>query len=195
MIVAMIFATPRPRWVLPSLLLTLSLSLHTHTLQNQKPPTQRPRSCRTRSPSATRQRTWLQVRAYSKREREKEKKKKEMNRLAKFLNLLIANNTQPKTTTVLDESAQTLFLTELWRGLSLTLRAFFEKKATINYPFERAPCPRASEENTPCAATRRARSAASPASSARPSAPHRPSPSRPRSARTGRAGPRATTST
>lgn len=32
---------------------------------------------------------------------------------------------------VLDESAQTLFLTELWRGLGLTLKVFFEPKVTV----------------------------------------------------------------
>ena len=40
---------------------------------------------------------------------------------------------------VLDESAQTLFLTELFRGLALTLKVFFEPKVTINYPFEKGP--------------------------------------------------------
>ncbi len=40
---------------------------------------------------------------------------------------------------VLDESAQTLFLTELWRGLAMTLKVFFEPKVTINYPFEKGP--------------------------------------------------------
>merc|ERR1712046_63464 len=39
---------------------------------------------------------------------------------------------------VLDASAQTLFITELARGMSLTLRYFFTKKVTINYPFEKA---------------------------------------------------------
>ena len=33
---------------------------------------------------------------------------------------------------VLDESAQTLFLTELWRGLALTMKVFWEPKVTIN---------------------------------------------------------------
>lgn len=32
---------------------------------------------------------------------------------------------------VLDESANTLFLTELWRGLALTLKVFFEPKVTV----------------------------------------------------------------
>lgn len=40
---------------------------------------------------------------------------------------------------VLDESAQTLFLSDLVRGLALTLKVFFEPKVTINYPFEKAP--------------------------------------------------------
>lgn len=38
---------------------------------------------------------------------------------------------------VLDESAQTLFLTEMWRGLGYTLKSFFDPKVTINYPFEK----------------------------------------------------------
>lgn len=38
---------------------------------------------------------------------------------------------------VLDQTAQTLFLTEMMRGLGLTLRAFFDKKVTLNYPFEK----------------------------------------------------------
>ena len=33
---------------------------------------------------------------------------------------------------VLDESAQTLFLTEMMRGLNLTLKAFFDKKVTVS---------------------------------------------------------------
>jgi NADH-quinone oxidoreductase chain I len=40
---------------------------------------------------------------------------------------------------VLDESAQTLFLSDLVRGLALTLKVFFEPKVTLNYPFEKAP--------------------------------------------------------
>jgi hypothetical protein len=32
---------------------------------------------------------------------------------------------------VLDNSAQTLFLTEMFRGMSLTLKYFFEKKVTV----------------------------------------------------------------
>lgn len=41
--------------------------------------------------------------------------------------------------TVLDKSMNTLFLTELFRGMSLTLKYFFDKKVTINYPFEKGP--------------------------------------------------------
>jgi len=40
---------------------------------------------------------------------------------------------------VLDENAQTLFITELLRGMSYVLKVFFEPKATINYPFEKGP--------------------------------------------------------
>jgi len=35
---------------------------------------------------------------------------------------------------VLDESAQTLFLTEMMRGLNLTLKAFFDEKVTVSIP-------------------------------------------------------------
>ncbi|KVI10715.1 hypothetical protein Ccrd_010879 [Cynara cardunculus var. scolymus] len=40
---------------------------------------------------------------------------------------------------VFERSINTLFLTELVRGLSLTLKYFFEPKVTINYPFEKGP--------------------------------------------------------
>ncbi|KAI5660967.1 hypothetical protein M9H77_20290 [Catharanthus roseus] len=40
---------------------------------------------------------------------------------------------------VFERSINTLFLTEMVRGLSLTLKYFFEKKVTINYPFEKGP--------------------------------------------------------
>jgi NADH dehydrogenase (ubiquinone) Fe-S protein 8 len=39
----------------------------------------------------------------------------------------------------LNKNAQIFFLTELLRGLSLTLQTFFEPKYTINYPFEKGP--------------------------------------------------------
>ena len=35
-------------------------------------------------------------------------------------------------TAVLDESAQTLFLTELFRGLNYTLKSFFDPKVTVS---------------------------------------------------------------
>ena len=38
---------------------------------------------------------------------------------------------------VIDNFAKTLFLTEFIRGMSLTLQYFFEKKVTLNYPFEK----------------------------------------------------------
>ena len=40
---------------------------------------------------------------------------------------------------MLDASAQTLFLTEMFRGMSLTMKYFWEPKVTINYPFEKGP--------------------------------------------------------
>ncbi|KAK2988555.1 hypothetical protein RJ640_016415 [Escallonia rubra] len=38
-----------------------------------------------------------------------------------------------------ERSINTLFLTEMVRGLMLTLKYFFEQKVTINYPFEKGP--------------------------------------------------------
>ncbi|KAH7575091.1 hypothetical protein JRO89_XS02G0046100 [Xanthoceras sorbifolium] len=40
---------------------------------------------------------------------------------------------------VFERSVNTLFLTEMVRGLGLTLKYFFEQKVTINYPFEKGP--------------------------------------------------------
>ena len=46
----------------------------------------------------------------------------------------------PKTFNgLLEENANTLFLTDMFRGLSLTLKTFFDEKVTINYPFEKGP--------------------------------------------------------
>ena len=39
----------------------------------------------------------------------------------------------------LDRVARSLLLSELVSGMALTLKYFFKKKATINYPFERGP--------------------------------------------------------
>lgn len=38
---------------------------------------------------------------------------------------------------VLDDSASVLFLTDIMRGMAYTLGAFFDKKVTIMYPFEK----------------------------------------------------------
>ncbi|XP_003941233.1 NADH dehydrogenase [ubiquinone] iron-sulfur protein 8, mitochondrial isoform X1 [Saimiri boliviensis] len=40
---------------------------------------------------------------------------------------------------VTDRAAQTLLLTELFRGLAMTLSYLFREPATINYPFEKGP--------------------------------------------------------
>eukprot|EP00271_Cylindrocystis_brebissonii_P015728 TRINITY_DN38712_c0_g1_i1.p1 TRINITY_DN38712_c0_g1~~TRINITY_DN38712_c0_g1_i1.p1 ORF type:complete len:241 (-),score=57.09 TRINITY_DN38712_c0_g1_i1:777-1499(-) len=41
--------------------------------------------------------------------------------------------------TVLDHNMGALLMTELGRGMSLTLKYFLDKKVTINYPFEKGP--------------------------------------------------------
>ena len=45
----------------------------------------------------------------------------------------------PPRRAVIDASAQTLFLTEMFRGMSLAMKYFWEPKVTINYPFEKGP--------------------------------------------------------
>jgi NADH-quinone oxidoreductase chain I len=40
---------------------------------------------------------------------------------------------------VLNKTAEGLFLTELGRGLSLTMQYFFQPKVTLNYPMEKGP--------------------------------------------------------
>mmetsp|Transcript_39717 Transcript_39717/g.55143 ORF Transcript_39717/g.55143 Transcript_39717/m.55143 type:complete len:219 (+) Transcript_39717:49-705(+) len=40
---------------------------------------------------------------------------------------------------VLDQSAKTLFITEMARGMSLLLKVMLEPSVTINYPFEKGP--------------------------------------------------------
>lgn len=40
---------------------------------------------------------------------------------------------------ILNRTARSLLLSELVSGMSLTLRYFFKRKVTINYPFERNP--------------------------------------------------------
>ncbi|MFL5281851.1 MAG: NADH-quinone oxidoreductase subunit I, partial [Rhodopila sp.] len=39
----------------------------------------------------------------------------------------------------IDRTARSLLLSELVAGLALTLRYFFKRKATINYPYEKGP--------------------------------------------------------
>lgn len=43
--------------------------------------------------------------------------------------------------TVIDESSQTLFLTEMFRGLNLTLKAFFDRKVTVGVVCQLAGVP------------------------------------------------------
>jgi len=40
---------------------------------------------------------------------------------------------------LLDRAARTLFLLELLSGMALTLRYFFKRKVTLNYPHEKGP--------------------------------------------------------
>lgn len=49
------------------------------------------------------------------------------------------NETSMDATSVMDRNATTLFFTELFRGLGVTLSAFFREPATLNYPFEKGP--------------------------------------------------------
>ncbi len=39
----------------------------------------------------------------------------------------------------LDHAARTVFLTEIMRGMAMTLKYFFKKKVTLNYPHEKGP--------------------------------------------------------
>jgi NADH-quinone oxidoreductase subunit I len=39
----------------------------------------------------------------------------------------------------LDHAARTIFLTEIVKGMALTLKYFFKKKVTLNYPHEKGP--------------------------------------------------------
>jgi NADH dehydrogenase (ubiquinone) Fe-S protein 8 len=40
---------------------------------------------------------------------------------------------------LLDHMAQTLFMTEMIRGMLVALRYYFQPKVTLNYPFEKGP--------------------------------------------------------
>eukprot|EP01133_Synstelium_polycarpum_P007634 gene7634-8930_t len=48
-------------------------------------------------------------------------------------------NKPPSFKTIIDETANTFFMTEIMVGLYITMGYFFRKKATINYPFEKGP--------------------------------------------------------
>jgi len=50
-------------------------------------------------------------------------------------------STTPSTISILRGSnlAKTLLLTEMFKGLWMTLEYFFQKKVTLNYPFEKGP--------------------------------------------------------
>lgn len=39
----------------------------------------------------------------------------------------------------LDHAARTIFLTEIMKGMAMTLKYFFKKKVTLNYPHEKGP--------------------------------------------------------
>jgi NADH-quinone oxidoreductase subunit I len=39
----------------------------------------------------------------------------------------------------LDHAARTIFLTEILKGMAMTLNYFFKKKVTLNYPHEKGP--------------------------------------------------------
>lgn len=43
------------------------------------------------------------------------------------------------TSSLVDKTAEALYLTELFRGLALTMQYFFQPKVTINYPMEKGP--------------------------------------------------------
>ncbi|KAL5151221.1 NADH dehydrogenase [ubiquinone] iron-sulfur protein 8, mitochondrial [Glycine soja] len=51
----------------------------------------------------------------------------------------LAKDISKDWSSVFERSINTLFLTEMVRGLMLTLKYFFETKVTINYPFEKGP--------------------------------------------------------
>ncbi|KAL0356711.1 UNVERIFIED_CONTAM: NADH dehydrogenase [ubiquinone] iron-sulfur protein 8, mitochondrial [Sesamum calycinum] len=51
----------------------------------------------------------------------------------------LAKDISKDWSSVFEQSVNTLFLTEMVRGLMLTLKYFFDPKVTINYPFEKGP--------------------------------------------------------
>lgn len=54
---------------------------------------------------------------------------------------IYVNNQEPsmEMKDVTDRAATTMFLTEIFRGLAVTLGTIFKEPATINYPFEKGP--------------------------------------------------------
>ncbi|KAF7271761.1 NADH dehydrogenase (ubiquinone) 23 kDa subunit [Rhynchophorus ferrugineus] len=54
---------------------------------------------------------------------------------------IYVNDTDPSMVSkdITDRAAQTIFLTELIRGMGITLAHIFKEPATINYPFEKGP--------------------------------------------------------
>merc|ERR1719454_2659956 len=48
-----------------------------------------------------------------------------------------------------NNAAHSLFITELGRGMAVTLGHIFKEPATINYPFEKGPCLQGSVGSTP----------------------------------------------
>eukprot|EP00275_Glaucocystis_incrassata_P002028 EC124596.1.p1 GENE.EC124596.1~~EC124596.1.p1 ORF type:complete len:233 (+),score=42.69 EC124596.1:76-699(+) len=46
---------------------------------------------------------------------------------------------QPTVANVVDSSAESLFLSEMLKGLSITWQIFLRPKVTLNYPFEKGP--------------------------------------------------------
>jgi NADH-quinone oxidoreductase subunit I len=53
--------------------------------------------------------------------------------------MLPAGLTEELSMAVLDRTARTILLAELVSGLWITLRYFFRRKVTLNYPFEKGP--------------------------------------------------------
>jgi len=54
--------------------------------------------------------------------------------------LIYENTAEPANKDVTpDSTSQTLFLTEMWRGLWVCLAYMFKEKVTLNYPFEKGP--------------------------------------------------------
>jgi len=95
----------------------------------------------------------------------------------------------------LDRVARSLLLTEIVSGMALTLKYFFKKKVTLNYPYERGPLgPRFKGEH----ALRRYPNGEERCIACKLcelSAPPRPSPLKPNRAKMAAAVPRATTLT